>query len=114
MQVPTTTSPSPSACQSCRRASAPISAAAPQSHDDATEEILQEGDIALDAAAHTVSVAGTDLHLTPKEFDLLRVLLRNNGKVMTHKALLRAVWGPTGETAAGVPSRPHRPASQKA
>ncbi len=65
--------------------------------DEAADEVLTEGDITLDVAAHTVSVAGADLHLTPKEFDLLRVLLRNAGKVMTHKALLRAIWGPAGE-----------------
>ena len=62
------------------------------------EEVLSEGDIVMDAAAHSVTVAGTSLHLTPKEFELLRVLLRNAGKVMTHKALLRAVWGPAGES----------------
>ncbi len=33
------------------------------------------------------------MHLTPKEFDLLTVLLRNRGRLMTHRALLREVWG---------------------
>ena len=66
--------------------------------DAPDDEILREGDIAMDAAAHSVTVAGADVHLTPKEFDLLRVLLRNVGRVMTHKALLRAVWGPAGES----------------
>lgn len=65
---------------------------------DMDDERLAEGDFVMDAAAHSVAVGGADLHLTPKEFELLRVLLRNAGKVMTHKALLRAVWGPPGET----------------
>ncbi len=66
--------------------------------NEGNDEVLTEGDIAMDAAVHSVSIAGTDLHLTPKEFDLLRVLLRNAGKVVTHKTLLRAVWGPAGES----------------
>ncbi len=38
--------------------------------------------------------AGEDVHLTPIEFDLLRVLVRNRGRLMTHRALLSEVWGP--------------------
>ena len=37
---------------------------------------------------------GESLHLTPIEFDLLRVLARNRGRLMTHRALLTEVWGP--------------------
>ena len=62
-----------------------------------TEERLAVGDFCLDPAAHTVMLRGEELHLTPKEFDLLTVLLRNPDRVMPHKALLRAVWGPAGE-----------------
>ena len=58
---------------------------------------VELGHFVLDAEAHTVALQGEALHLTPKEFDLLAVLLRNAGKVMTHKTLLRAVWGPAGE-----------------
>ena len=46
--------------------------------------------------AHTVTVQQAAIHLTPKEFDLLLLLARAPGKVLTHKVLLRAIWGPAG------------------
>jgi two-component system KDP operon response regulator KdpE len=61
-------------------------------------EKLSEGCFALDEAAHTVSLRGQELHLTPKEFELLALLLKNAGRVMTHKVLLRSIWGPPGES----------------
>jgi len=63
-----------------------------------TENALHEGDFEVDLAAHRVTLKGAELHLTPKEFELLVVLLRNAGRVMTHKALLRHIWGPAGES----------------
>jgi two-component system KDP operon response regulator KdpE len=48
----------------------------------------------VDLAARTVKRDGESIHLTPIEFDLLRVLVRNRGRLMTHRALLREVWGP--------------------
>lgn len=54
---------------------------------------IELGHFVLDTAAHNVMRRGEELHLTPKEFDLMTVLLRNADKVMTHKALLRSVWG---------------------
>jgi two-component system KDP operon response regulator KdpE len=51
------------------------------------------GDFLIDPAAHSVSVLGRGIHLTPKEFDLLLLFARNAGKVLTHRALLTAVWG---------------------
>lgn len=54
---------------------------------------METGDFAVDTAAHLVSVCGKPVRLTPKEFDLLVHLVRNAGKVMTHRALLGAVWG---------------------
>jgi len=56
-------------------------------------QAIEQGDFVIDPLAHTVSVAGKLVHLTPKEFDLLLFLARNAGKVMTHRALLTAVWG---------------------
>jgi two-component system KDP operon response regulator KdpE len=47
----------------------------------------------VDLAGHRVSFGGEEIHLTPKEFDLLRVLARNRGRLMTHRALLGEVWG---------------------
>ncbi len=52
----------------------------------------------MDTAAHEVRINGNALHLTPKEFALLELLLRNPDRVMTHKVLLRSIWGPAGET----------------
>jgi two-component system, OmpR family, KDP operon response regulator KdpE len=48
----------------------------------------------VDLAAHAVRRAGEPVHLTPIEFELLRVLAQNRGRLMTHRALLAEVWGP--------------------
>ncbi len=58
---------------------------------------LQDGDFTIDTELHSVHLRGERIHLTPKEFDLLLVLMRNPHRVMTHKVLLRAVWGFAGE-----------------
>src|SRR5579863_5281443 len=58
-----------------------------------TSTAIESGDFVVDAQAHTITVQGKAVHLTPKEFDLLLHLARNAGKVMTHRALLTAVWG---------------------
>ena len=63
---------------------------APERDDDAP---IEAGDFVVDLAAHSVMVAGRGVHLTPKEFDLLVLFARNAGKVLTHRALLTAVWG---------------------
>ncbi|HMK29848.1 MAG TPA: winged helix-turn-helix domain-containing protein, partial [Terriglobales bacterium] len=52
------------------------------------------GDFRIDLAAHEVAVSGRPVRLTPKEFDLLVYLAQHPGKVITHRALLGAVWGP--------------------
>jgi two-component system KDP operon response regulator KdpE len=52
------------------------------------------GDLVIDIAAHTISRAGGPLKLTPKEFELLAILARNAGRVVTHRQILTAVWGP--------------------
>jgi two-component system KDP operon response regulator KdpE len=51
------------------------------------------GDITIDIARHVVTKAGQEIHLTPTEYDLLRVLATNAGKVLTHRQLLERVWG---------------------
>jgi two-component system KDP operon response regulator KdpE len=58
-----------------------------------TAAAIEAGDFVVDAQAHTITVQGKAVHLTPKEFELLLHLARNPGKVMTHRALLTAVWG---------------------
>ncbi|HEY0794519.1 MAG TPA: response regulator transcription factor [Acidisarcina sp.] len=57
---------------------------------------LQLGDFHIDVDQHRVSRLGEDIHLTPKEFDLLLYFARNPERVLTHKMLLRHVWGPNG------------------
>jgi two-component system KDP operon response regulator KdpE len=54
---------------------------------------IQTGDFVIDETAHSLTVQGKSVHLTPKEFDLLLHLARNAGKVMTHRVLLTSVWG---------------------
>jgi len=58
------------------------------------ENRIEEGDFEIDLDAHVVKVRGREIHLTPKEFDLLVYLARHSGKVVQHRALLAAVWGP--------------------
>jgi two-component system KDP operon response regulator KdpE len=58
-----------------------------------TTAVLESGDFTVDTASHLITVQGKPVHLTPKEFDLLAHLARHAGKVMTHRALLTAVWG---------------------
>jgi two-component system, OmpR family, KDP operon response regulator KdpE len=57
------------------------------------EPILQADGLELDQTAHRCRVLGDDVHLTPTEFQLLRTLMRNRGRLMTHRAILTEVWG---------------------
>ena len=56
--------------------------------------MLHVGPLAVDREKRAVFRDGELVRLTPHEFDLLRVLAENEGKLMTHAAILRAVWGP--------------------
>jgi two-component system KDP operon response regulator KdpE len=56
--------------------------------------VVKAGDLKIDIARHKVLRGESEIHLTPKEFDLLRLLAQNAGKVVTHRQLLQAVWGP--------------------
>jgi two-component system KDP operon response regulator KdpE len=58
-----------------------------------TPQIISAGDFYIDIAQHRVVVRGQDTHLTPKQFDLLVCLAQHPGQVLTHRALLHAVWG---------------------
>ena len=60
----------------------------------ADEAILAAGDLKVDLSARRVSVAGREVHLTRTEYNLLAVLVKHAGKVVTHRQLLREVWGP--------------------
>ncbi len=58
-----------------------------------TEQTISLGRITIDLARHVVTRDGEEVHLTPTEFDLLRVLAMHLGKVLTHRQLLERVWG---------------------
>jgi two-component system, OmpR family, KDP operon response regulator KdpE len=56
-------------------------------------EVIELGSFRIDPELHSVQVGGREVHLTPKEFDLLVYLARHAGKVITHRVLLAAIWG---------------------
>jgi two-component system, OmpR family, KDP operon response regulator KdpE len=56
-------------------------------------DLLQVGDLTIACDRHLVIRDGHEVRLTPKEFDLLVLLARNGGRVMTHRAILNAIWG---------------------
>jgi two-component system, OmpR family, KDP operon response regulator KdpE len=60
---------------------------------EAEAAVLSDGDVEIDLSQHEAKVRGQAVHLTPKEFDLLVFLFRNRDKVVTHRAILAAIWG---------------------
>jgi two-component system, OmpR family, KDP operon response regulator KdpE len=62
---------------------------------DAVSPLIRLGDVTIDLVTRRVTRHGEDVHLTPIEFRLLGELLAHPGKVLTHRQLLLAVWGPT-------------------
>ena len=71
---------------SLRRANAPPI-------NEATQTTLDVGDFHVDLESREVTVRGNEIHLTPKEFDLLIYFIKHCGKVLTHRTLLAAIWG---------------------
>ncbi|HKY28608.1 MAG TPA: response regulator transcription factor [Pyrinomonadaceae bacterium] len=71
---------------SLRRAPLPVTA-------EAVASILEVGDFRVDPESRQVAVCGREVHLTPKEFELLTYFLNHSGKVLTHRTLLAALWG---------------------
>jgi two-component system KDP operon response regulator KdpE len=61
---------------------------------DPEESVVSAAGLEVDLAAHVVRRDGEEIHLTRTEFELLRVLVRNRGRLMTHRVLLTEVWGP--------------------
>jgi two-component system KDP operon response regulator KdpE len=59
--------------------------------------VLRIGDVEIDIPRHRVARAGEEIKLTPKEFDLIAFLARHAGKVVTHRQILKEVWGPAHE-----------------
>lgn len=62
--------------------------------EDGAQVALQIGDISIDLVKRLIARGGEEIKLSPREYDLLRVLAQNIGRVITHQQLLREVWGP--------------------
>ncbi len=71
-----------------------LEAALRRAGPEADQPVLRTDGLELDIPSHTVRCDGTEVHLTPTEFDLLKALMSNRGRLMTHGALLTQVWGP--------------------
>jgi len=67
---------------------------AARNSDDAQTSELEIGSMRIDLSRRKVTIDGRKIHLTPTEYKLVALLAKNAGKVLTHKALLREVWGP--------------------
>ena len=61
--------------------------------EETESKLIEAGDFHIDIEGRSVQVRGRSVHLTPKEFDLLLYLAKHPGKVVTHRALLSAIWG---------------------
>ena len=59
------------------------------------EPVVSFGDVRIDLEKQLVEVGGRPVHLTPHEFGILRLLAQNPGKLLTHRTILREVWGPS-------------------
>ncbi|HEY4379082.1 MAG TPA: response regulator transcription factor [Acidobacteriaceae bacterium] len=64
--------------------------------EETQQHLIDLGDFRIDVERRQVTVRGVEVHLTPKEFDLMLYFARNADRVLTHKTLLRAVWGVAG------------------
>jgi two-component system KDP operon response regulator KdpE len=61
---------------------------------ESVQQQIRSGDFEIDLEVRSVKVEGREVHLTPKEFDLLLYLAKHRGKVVTHRKLLAEIWGP--------------------
>jgi two-component system KDP operon response regulator KdpE len=59
---------------------------------------VEAGDLRIDLDSHAVFRAGEAVHLTPHEFAMLKLFVENEGKLLTHRMILRSVWGPAYQT----------------
>jgi two-component system KDP operon response regulator KdpE len=62
------------------------------------EPTVEAGDLRIDLDKHAVLRAGEPVRLTPHEFAMLRLFVENEGKLLTHRMILRSVWGPAYQT----------------
>lgn len=74
-----------------------LRAAQRRAHSADESPTFTAGDLVVDLAARTVAKSGGEVHLTATEYSLLRLFIRHAGRVITHKQILREVWGPKAE-----------------
>lgn len=75
------------------RVRASLRRASTQTKTEPEPAILDSGDFYIELESRKITVRGAEVHLTPKEFDLLVYFVKHAGKVLTHRTLLAAVWG---------------------
>ncbi len=64
---------------------------------DGAIPVFRSGDLAVDLVRRVVTVGGVDVHLSPREFDILKLLVTHAGKVLTHRLIMGKLWGPSGD-----------------
>jgi two-component system KDP operon response regulator KdpE len=62
--------------------------------NESVTSVFRAGGLLIDTLKHVVEKNGEPVHLTPKEFDLMSLLVKNSDRVLTHRQILTAVWGP--------------------
>jgi two-component system KDP operon response regulator KdpE len=70
-----------------------LQAALRRANSEPDDAVIRAEGLEVDLAAHSVRLDGVEVHLTPTEFDLLRLLVRNRGRLVTYRELLVSVWG---------------------
>jgi len=70
-----------------------LQAALRRANSEPDDAVIRAEGLEVDLAAHIVRLDGVEVHLTPTEFDLLRLLVRNRGRLVTYRELLVSVWG---------------------
>lgn len=71
-----------------------------QFNNSKDEPVIRSFELSIDLSRRQVEIAGNEIHLTPTEYDLLRILATNAGRVVTHSYLLNSIWGNTGQECA--------------
>ncbi len=66
-------------------------------HEQGSEPVFKSGDLSVDLVRRIVTVNGKEVKLSPKEYDILRLLVLHAGKVLTHRFLMQEVWGPSSD-----------------